>query len=188
MFVLSWKSSSFRTLSNTGCFIASSIVILFLGSNTKVFMRKSYHYGRQYENISLGLFLSYFGNDFRYFRATSSSTKDISSGDGVPTNCNIFDLNQKIKVHLVIFRMRKSIFNLVSTVLITLWRRKRKTSLPLKQSPPGSSDLYLLVQFMLWYQFTHNATYRPHLNRGIIVCLHQDNLRSTVPSTHHMQS
>ena len=102
MSVFNWKSSSFRTLSNTGCFIASSIVILFLGSNTKVFMRKSYHYGRQYENISLGLFLSYFGSDFRYFRATSSSTKDISSGDGVPTNCNIFDLdhNRSTSGHL----------------------------------------------------------------------------------------
>ena len=98
----------------------------------------------------------------------------------------IFSILIKIKVHLVIFRMRKSIFNLISTVLITLGRRKRKTSLPLKQSPSGSGDLYLLVKFMLRYQFTHNATDRPHLNRGIIVSLHQDNLRSTVPSTHHM--
>ena len=84
----------FLTLSNTGCFIASSIVILFLGSNTNVFSRKSYHSGKQYENISLGLFLSYLGSDFRYFKATSSVTKDIYSGDGVPTNCRIFDLHK----------------------------------------------------------------------------------------------
>ena len=100
----------------------------------------------------------------------------------------IFSILIIIEVHLVIFRMRKSILYFVSTVLIALGRWKGKASLPLKQSPPGSCDLYLLVQFMLRDQFTHNATYRPHLNRGIIVSLHQDNLRSAVPSTHHVQS
>jgi len=72
------------TLAKNGCFIPSSIVILFFGLNNKHFYNKSIAStpAAGYNSFKSLLFLG--GKDFKYSMALASVTNSNSSSVGVP--------------------------------------------------------------------------------------------------------
>lgn len=94
------------------------------------------------------------------------------------------DLNKYL--HLVVLAVRKAILNFVQLYKLFFWRGQWKTRLTFKQRSPLLICFDKFIFLMLSYQLAQNTANWPHLNRGIVLCLHQDKFRGSIPSTYDM--
>ena len=91
------------------------------------------------------------------------------------------------KVHLIVLWVRKTILYFVSKRFIVSFRwRKRETSFPVKQGTFFLSNVNFFIFLMLSNHLPEDTGNRPHLNSRVVLVLHQNDLWSSVPSTHDM--
>lgn len=94
----------------------------------------------------------------------------------------------KLYVHLVFLGIRVSVFNFIFYLIFLFGRREREACLALKKGLSWFRNVDLLVFLMLGDELSHDAANRPHLDALVVVILHENDLRSSIPPADHVRS